>query len=68
MKQPQLERLHKLCRSKGQHVALYADRGRLTYLAIQEGGKRVRSVAMYAPRPLTVEQAAKELLPSWMGD
>lgn len=59
----QLEQLHTHCRQNGQHVALHAEKMRLSRLVIEEAGKEVRAVSLLPPRCLTVEQAARELLP-----
>lgn len=58
----QLDQLHTQVRANGMHVALHAEKGRLTELVIEEGDKRVRAVRLGPPRPMTVEQAARELL------
>lgn len=57
-----LEQLNRKVRAKGQHLALYTSHGQFTQLAVEEGKQRVRTVGMSYPRPLTVDQAARELL------
>lgn len=63
-KQSQYEKLHDLVTKDGGRLLLGADKGRLIQLSIERNNKRVRSVSMTFPRPLTVEQAASALLTS----
>lgn len=47
---------------EGQRVELFAHAGRFTAILLKKDEKVVGTIGMSPPRPLTLEQAAKQLL------
>lgn len=56
------DELYDRTRAKGLRLGLAASHGRLVNLSVFDGTRRVRSVSMSHPRPLTLSQASTELL------
>lgn len=54
--------LYDRVRAKGLRLGLATSYGQFVNLSVFEGSKRVRSVSMSHPRPLTLDQASTELL------